>query len=661
MRKNIIHNAMDLVNPTDDQKERMWEGILSRLPEEKKAVRRTYQAKQAPKRRWSWIPAAVALFAVVLIGVFVLGRTDGGVPALSNVSQPLTLDGLLESSQYRASMEVKTYVQGYDMTGREEETLAEEYRAYGCRTEEMAKKIDEICKKYSMNKGKEAITVDTAEEMFAQMGIQTMLLNPDNLDTITSNVSYDADGNFMFQGYLYGKGVWCAPIEYRAYRAMKSTLSTAYWQIGDTDSCTWESYTTTSGNPVLLASGQNKSLILCDTGDSVIIIVGLNETEGDMGISGITMQAFADTFDFSLKPVTEEDTKLIPEAYLPIIATHAAAQKEGWSEEQRISADISPLVGYDYGYALLDLNGDGVDELIMTPGSAIMDLYFISPNDGLASHLLQANEMYYCLCEDNVILSSTTAEDGRITDVFSRLTSNYSLVTEKTLILEADGNWLAGITEADAQPITDEEASEIMCAYPTKIVEFTPFLKNSAETDDGMHAAYQEILNKYTRAIAEGWGGERCSQEDISIILRDIESLDSLGYALMDLDVNGVEELILACDDESQTVLDLYTLVDGELVHVLSGWERNSYFLRDGNLIFNIGTESGSCTNYVFSHLSGGELIQEEVIRFDTLRDMENPWFMGSDLHPVTQEEAEAAISAHTRDRIQLMPISQVQ
>lgn len=657
MKNDQIRNALDTVNPTNEQKVRMRAAIEARLPAEK-PVRRTYQAKQAPTRRWSWIPAAVAVFTVVILSIFVLGRTDGGAPVLSNVSQMLTLEGLLESSQYRASMEAKAYVQGYDMLDKEEETLAEEYRAYGCRTEEMARKIDEICKKYSMNKGKEAITVDTAEEMFAQMGIQTMLLNPDNLDTVTSNVSYDADGNFIFQGYLYGKGVWCDPIEYRAYRAMKSTLSTAYWQIGDTDNCTWESYTTTSGNPVLLASGLNKSLILCDTGDSVIIIEGLNETEGDMGISGITMQAFADTFDFSLKPIIREDTNSIPEAYLPIIAKHAAAKKEGWSAQQRMEADISP-VDSDYGYALLDLNGDGVDELIMTPGSAIVDLYYIS--NGLAGRLPLNSEMYYGLCEGSAILSSTTGEDGRITYVLFRLTSDYSLVTEKTLILEADGNWLAGTTEADAQPITDDEANAIMVAYQTKIVAVTPLTDDSEETDDEMPTAYQEILDEYIRAITEGWGAEQYMQEDMSIILRDIRSLDSLGYAMIDLDGNGVEELILALDEESQTILDLYTLTEGEVVHVLSGWERISYFLRADGLILNIGAESASCTNYVFNRLSGGELIQEEIIRFDAVRDIDNPWFMGSDLHPVTQQEAEAAISAHAIDRIPLTLLSQLQ
>lgn len=660
MKRNQIHDAMDVIHPTQEQKARMRAAIEARLLQEQTG-RREYQVRQTPSRRLTWIPAAVALFAVALIGVLVLGRTDGGTPSVSNVSQPLTLEGLLESSQYRASMEAKTYVQGYDMTGREEETLAEEYRAYGCMTEEMAEEIDEICKKYSLNKGKVRISLDSAEEMFAEMGIQTMLLNPDNLDTVTSNVSFDADGNFAFQGHLYGKGIWTDPIEYRAYRAMKSTLSTAYWEIGDTDGYVWESYTTISGAPVLLASGQNKSLILCDTGDSVIIVEGLNETEGDMEISGITMQYFADTFDFSLKPVTEEEQEAIPEAYLPIISTHASALKEGWSKDQRMNAGISPSSDYDYGYVLMDLNGDGVDELIMTPGSAIVDLYFISKNDGLASHLLSENEMSYFLCEDNVILSLTTAEDGRITYILSRLTGDDSLVTEKTLILEADGSQLAGITEADAQPITNEEASEIMGAYPVKKVAFIPFSNNSAQTEDGMPVAYRELLNKYTCAITEGWGAEQYMQEDMSIILRDIRSLNSLGYAIIDLDGNGVEELILALDDESQTILDLYTLTEGEAVHVLSGWERISYFLKEDGLILNIGTESAFCTNYMFYRLSGGELIEEEIIRFDANRDIDNPWFMGSDLHPVTQQEAEAAISEHIMEHISLTLLSQMQ
>lgn len=476
MKSQVICDALNTVNPTSSQIARMRAALEAQLPAEKPHRRGAHQQKASSQRWWTIIPAAAALFAVVLLGIFVLGRTDKTPPSMSNVpTEPLTLESLQSSANYKASMEIKDYVQSYNATGDVDETLSEAYRAYGCRNTEMAQKVDEICTKYGLNKVGDGISPDTTEEMFTALDVRSMVKASGNGDVTTSNPSYSADGNFEFWGVTTVSGV-DYPIEYRVYRAMKQTLSTAYWEIENTSDYQWSNYVTTAGTDVLIAVGQNNSLVLTDTGDSVIVIVVMNATTGDTQTGKAALEAFANTFDLSLASRTQN----------------------------------APV--------------------------------------------------------------ETTAP-----------TENGTAIPE----------------------------------------------------------AYQPVIAKYVTALTEHWGGEACSNADISILVSYATSPSELGYALLDLDNDGTDELIIANDAERQVILDLYSLVDGKLVHVFTGWDRNSYELREGFRILNIGSNGAASADYVYCHLSNGQLVTDSLIRFDAATDPDHPWFRGTgenDLAPITDE-----------------------
>ena len=476
MKSQVICDALNTVNPTPAQRARMRAALEAQLPAEKPHRRGAHQQKASSQRWWTIIPAAAALFAVVLLGIFVLGRTDKTSPSMSNVpTEPLTLESLLSSANYKASMEIKDYVQSCNATGDVDETLSESYRAYGCRNAEMAQKVDEICAKYGLNKVGNGISPDTTEEMFTALNVRSMVKDSGNGDVTTSNPSYSADGNFEFWGATMVSGV-DYPIEYRAYRAMKQTLSTAYWEIENTSDYQWSNYVTTAGTDVLIAVGQSKSLVLTDTGDSVVMIVAMNATAGDSQMEKAALEAFANTFDLSLAPRTRNDP------------------------------------------------------------------------------------------------AETTAP-----------TENGTAIPE----------------------------------------------------------AYQPVIAKYVTALTEHWGGEACSNADISILVSYATSPSELGYALLDLDNDGTDELVIANDAERQVIYDLYSLVDGKLVHVFTGWDRNSYELREGFRILNIGSNGAASTDYVYCHLSRGQLVTDSLIRCDAATDPDHPWFRGTgenDLAPITDE-----------------------
>ena len=476
MKSQVICDALNAVNPTPAQRARMRAALEAQLPAEKPHRRGAHQQKASSQRWWTIIPAAAALFAVVLLGIFVLGRTDKTPPSMSNVpTEPLTLESLQSSANYKASMEIKDYVQSYNATGDVDETLSEAYRAYGCRNTEMAQKVDEICTKYGLNKVGDGISPDTTEEMFTALDVRSMVRDSGNGDVTTSNPSYSADGNFEFWGATTVSGV-DYPIEYRVYRAMKQSLSTAYWEIENTSDYQWSNYVTTAGTDVLIAVGQNNSLVLTDTGDSVVVIVVMNATTGDTQTGKAALEAFANTFDLSLAPRTRN----------------------------------APV--------------------------------------------------------------ETTA--------------------------------------------------------PT-------------ESGTAIPEAYQPVIAKDVTALTEHWGGEECSNADISLLVSYATSPSELGYALLDLDNDGTDELIIANDAERQVIYDLYSLVDGKLVHVFTGWDRNSYELREGFRILNIGSNGAASADYVYCHLSNGQLVTDSLIRFDAATDPDHPWFRGTgenDLAPITDE-----------------------
>ena len=476
MKSQVICDALNTVNPTPAQRARMRAALEAQLPAEKPHRRGAHQQKASSQRWWTIIPAAAALFAVVLLGIFVLGRTDKTPPSMSNVpTEPLTLESLQSSANYKASMEIKDYVQSYNATGDVDETLSEAYRAYGCRNTEMAQKVDEICTKYGLNKVGDGISPDTTEEMFTALDVRSMVKASGNGDVTTSNPSYSADGNFEFWGAITVSGV-DYPIEYRVYRAMKQTLSTAYWEIENTSDYQWSNYVTTAGTDVLIAVGQNNSLVLTDTGDSVVVIVVMNATTGDTQTGKAALEALANTFDLSLAPRTRN----------------------------------APV--------------------------------------------------------------ETTA--------------------------------------------------------PT-------------ESGTAIPEAYQPVIAKYVTALTEHWGGEACSNADISLLVSYATSPSELGYALLDLDNDGTDELVIANDAERQVIYDLYSLVDGKLVHVFTGWDRNSYELREDFRILNIGSNGAASADYVYCHLSNGQLVTDSLIRFDAATDPDHPWFRGTsenDLAPITDE-----------------------
>lgn len=136
---------------------------------------------------------------------------------------------------------------------------------------------------------------------------------------------------------------------------------------------------------------------------------------------------------------------------------------------------------------------------------------------------------------------------------------------------------------------------------------------------------YYENLIAVARECAVKNNGEKPEGYDFSSVIYMKKDWDygTLGYLIKDIDGNGTDELIFGGNaDESDSwydgiIYDIYTISNGELVHVLDGWERSRYFLCENGIIAHEGSGSAfDGTNSYFT-LEGEELYLVESVTWN--------------------------------------------
>lgn len=185
-------------------------------------------------------------------------------------------------------------------------------------------------------------------------------------------------------------------------------------------------------------------------------------------------------------------------SYDELISTIQDGLENGFSEDQQMSLDISTcfyMNNSDFeilGYMIKDLDGDGVDELLLGENSAdglgpdegwdsiIYDLYTMQ--DGKVVHVFDGWERNrYYMCTDGTI-----ANEGSSGAAYSSW-AYYNYKDGKLNIIESvftdeDDNLIGHCYHSDKEPyedesneVTEDEAMDIVESYTYKKLEFTAF------------------------------------------------------------------------------------------------------------------------------------------------------------------------------------------
>ncbi len=119
--------------------------------------------------------------------------------------------------------------------------------------------------------------------------------------------------------------------------------------------------------------------------------------------------------------------------------------------------------------------------------------------------------------------------------------------------------------------------------------------ENTAVTSE-IPSAYLMPMKKL---LAE-WGIRKGSLSDPLIgarILMYEKTKDEVGYAILDIDGDGVEDMIVAPMDDFKTngmVYDILTIKDGQAWHLANSLEATYHFMADGSFILRTPTEDKS-------------------------------------------------------------------
>jgi hypothetical protein len=132
----------------------------------------------------------------------------------------------------------------------------------------------------------------------------------------------------------------------------------------------------------------------------------------------------------------------------------------------------------------------------------------------------------------------------------------------------------------------------------------------NAEID--YYTAYQSVFEDYETILSGGWNAEDYLNNDFPLQLiycMGGTPYDNIGYALVDLDNNGIQELLIgeASADPFYDclLLQMYTLENGNVVKVLSSQESAYYQLcEDVTIALNYinDTDDAGVSHYVYSN-----------------------------------------------------------
>lgn len=195
----------------------------------------------------------------------------------------------------------------------------------------------------------------------------------------------------------------------------------------------------------------------------------------------------------------------------------------------------------------------------------------------------------------------------------------------------------------DASPAAPEPDPEVI---PVPEEEPAPEEEHAPEEEAAPlppeAASYIAALDDYRAALSEGWTAGRYVEKGMSALAAyfgEADPLSHVGFACLDLDGDGADELLIGALDGDDFIrgqlFEVYTVENGAAISILTGSERNRYYLaEDASGIYEIINEASGSAFFSAWHdyvLDQGSLTPIQSIVYDAENHPDNPWFMGTD------------------------------
>ena len=610
----------------------------------------TAGAKPLP---WLWLVAAVIGLMLLLVGctvAYVLRLQDlkvaeyrpttptvydenGDVISLPTLAPRTQIT--LQGANQEALAEWNSFCRDYDpdgaiVTANDNNELGipnPYYIPYGCYSWEMVNKLNEIVQRYDLKLLSPDVGCQSYESsvLFSSLGIDGL---------------FHGDVEYL-SGYFYPEGTFKIEMLFRPdtdqwpyednlaeyYYSVKEYFDPVYYEVADLENCTQWNYTRSDGRTVLLVMNDEWARIIADLQDA-LVTVSFASSKWDGGnkvqMTQSALEQISEQFDFSIQPHPADMTKvdaLMEAARAAYEAERAAAAENLYTQgyEQYIQQTLEKAAAHSTRmrdglfYSLYDLNGDGVMELLPGgKGSSVVEI--LSMRDGASYQyadfrkFIFLSDLYFTVCENHVLELEKTKDN--IAEIRYYFRAEADGLTYLEGLEKVEDSWYSLPVSPVEDPktevqtaITEQQAQAIIASYVP--LETQPQWQQMKRYGEPVKPI--PWTDPYAIYIAEA--------------LEWLEDAGKLTYTLMDLNGDGIQELIArdtwttqAGSTEPVYVLSVHTIVDGKLVFV------QPHGLTDvcegGILMY--GEEDG--THYEFYRMKGTELELIEMIYQDRIQ-----------------------------------------
>ncbi len=242
-----------------------------------------------------------------------------------------------------------------------------------------------------------------------------------------------------------------------------------------------------------------------------------------------------------------------------------------------------------------------------------------------------------------------------------------------SVVADVDKNYIAGGMYTKVGEILTPEGQtvDVLKGYPSdvqwdyvtypdmesaedynKLYLATDSIIESIQANDGYYYMYGAgikgedlyfvTLDSFVQACTEGWDAAKFEENGLSpeygaLIQNEGEkALDKIGYAYRDISSDGVDDLIIGVigdSSEPTVVYDIYTMVNREPAHVISGTSRNRCYALEYSGFANVASGGANENEVALYEIEPGttNLIQQFTLKYDGYEDEKNPWFVSYD------------------------------
>ncbi len=637
---------------------------------------------QRKKKSKVWMMiAAAAVLALAGCAAAIMGLQDRVVgqeqfesygPTGSTVSTQnvISLFGYRGSPNHQATEAWYSFLKTYAPEGKllNEDAMGnipENYQiSYGCYTQEMVTQVNAIAARYGLQvMGALEVAQKENEDIFYKtLGIEGLCRKEADAEARFGGAYFYPEGAFKADLDITMTGenaLWKDTVWSRVFYTKKGCFDPKTVLLGQNPYEEWM-YTTTSGQRVLIAMDETGAYIFAEQPDAYMTVSVSTETFENMGHtdrpSREKMEQLADVYDFSITPHAPENMEKVREALHAADEAAANVPEEGITY-QNVKNFTEFLLDYNRWtngmayYCLMDINGDGEEELLLGPstehfGEAVINL------NGVLTQYFTANGS--SLCEGQVIKEENDYPDGshEICYYSYKNIRNTEDRLEPLDWLKYDAagkrwSYSKGSCGENAQEISEDKANEIMARYTVIPVELQPIL--SFPVGD---ATLEEAALQNTNALSE--------DEILGLYAEPIRKNQETGmekykyYMLKDITGDGVPELFAG--SKPDIAVDIFTVENGKL-RTISFWQ--SIRLHENQILETLSTPP-EAERHTFFEVKDGALFSLE--RIEEIRGTgkycrttaENPA-----REEITVDEFAAVMDSYGAVKMDMKPISE--